>query len=132
LAIGYSRSAARAAEVFRKISQSFSPAGVTSPFACVLPPAEARELPAKGPKSFGGCFINSPRLHTAVSYEKLESVLASILKGHVNCSGNKKPLSAEKTAHILTSAVRGFKLVAKSATELRKLIRDLVVIILAA
>jgi TetR/AcrR family transcriptional regulator of autoinduction and epiphytic fitness len=66
------------------------------------------------------------------SYEKLESVLASILKGHVKSSGNKKALSAEKMAHILTSAVRGFKLVAKSATELRKLIRDLVVIILPA
>ncbi|HXM29619.1 MAG TPA: TetR/AcrR family transcriptional regulator [Chthoniobacterales bacterium] len=66
------------------------------------------------------------------SYEKLESVLASILKGHVKSSGNKKMLSAEKMAHILTSAVRGFKLVAKSATELRKLIRDLVVIILTA
>jgi AcrR family transcriptional regulator len=66
------------------------------------------------------------------SYEKLESVLASILKGHAKSSGNKKALSAEKMAHILTSAVRGFKLVAKSATELRKLIRDLVVIILAA
>ena len=66
------------------------------------------------------------------SYEKHESVLASILKGHVNCRGNKKALSAKKMAHILTGAVRGFKLVAKSATELRKLIRDLVVIILAA
>jgi TetR/AcrR family transcriptional regulator of autoinduction and epiphytic fitness len=66
------------------------------------------------------------------SYEKLESVLASILKGYVKSSGNKKMLSAEKMAHILTSAVRGFKLVAKSATELRKLIRDLVVIILTA
>jgi TetR/AcrR family transcriptional regulator, regulator of autoinduction and epiphytic fitness len=66
------------------------------------------------------------------SYEKLESVLASILKGHVNCSDNRKTLSAERMAHILTSAVRGFKLVANSATELRKLIRDLVVIILAA
>jgi len=66
------------------------------------------------------------------SYEKLKSVLASLLKGHVKSSGNKKTLSAEKMAHILTSAVRGFKLVAKSATELRKLIRDLVVIILTA
>jgi hypothetical protein len=35
----------------------------------------------------------------------------------VNCRGNKKALSAEKMAHILTGAVRGFKLVAKSATE---------------
>jgi len=65
------------------------------------------------------------------SYEKLESVLASILKGQVKSSGNKKPLSAEKTAHILTSAVRGFKLVAQSATELRKLIQDLLGFILA-
>ena len=66
------------------------------------------------------------------SYERLESVLASILKGQVKSSGNKKALSAKKTAHILTSAVRGCKLVAKSATELRKLIHDLVGIILAA
>jgi AcrR family transcriptional regulator len=66
------------------------------------------------------------------SYAKLESVLASILKGQVRSSGNKKGLSAEKTAHILTSAVRGFKLVAKSATELRQLIKDLLGFILAA
>jgi AcrR family transcriptional regulator len=66
------------------------------------------------------------------SYEKLESVLASILKGQVKSSRNKKALSSEKMAHIFTSAVRGFKLVAKSATELRKLIQDLLGIILAA
>jgi AcrR family transcriptional regulator len=65
------------------------------------------------------------------SYEKLESVLASILKEHAKSSGSKRALSAEKMAHILTSAVRGFKLVAKSATELRKLIQDLLGIILA-
>jgi hypothetical protein len=35
-------------------------------------------------------------------------------------------------ADILASAAHGFKLVAKSATELRKLIRDLAAIILAA
>ena len=64
------------------------------------------------------------------SYKKFESVLASILKGQVKFIGNKKALSAEKTAHILTSAVRGFKLVAKSATELRQLIQDLLGIIL--
>jgi len=66
------------------------------------------------------------------SYEKLESVLASILKEHAKSSGSKRALSAEKMAHILASAVRGFKLVAKSATELRKLIQDLLGIILAA
>jgi AcrR family transcriptional regulator len=66
------------------------------------------------------------------SYEKLESILAPILKGHVKFSVNKKAASSEKLAHILTSSVRGFKLVAKSAAELRKLIRDLLGIMLAA
>jgi TetR/AcrR family transcriptional regulator of autoinduction and epiphytic fitness len=66
------------------------------------------------------------------SYQKLESVLASILKGRVKPSTNKKALSAERLAHLLTSAVRGFKLVARNATELRKLIQDLLGIILAA
>jgi TetR/AcrR family transcriptional regulator, regulator of autoinduction and epiphytic fitness len=66
------------------------------------------------------------------SYENFESVLASILKEQARSSGSKKRLSPERMAHILASAVRGFKLAAKSATELRKLIRDLVVIILAA
>jgi len=41
-------------------------------------------------------------------------------------------LSPEKTAHILTSAVRRFNWVVKSAIELRKLNGDLVVIILTA
>jgi hypothetical protein len=54
------------------------------------------------------------------------------LKGQVKSRGNKKALSAEKMAHILTSAVRGFKLVAKSAAELPKLIQELLGIILAA
>ncbi len=68
----------------------------------------------------------------AKSYEKLESILASILKGRVKSKGNKRALSPEKLAHLLTSAVRGFKLVAKSATELRKLIQNLLGIILAS
>jgi hypothetical protein len=48
----------------------------------------------------------------AESYEKLESILAPILKGHVKFSGNKKAPSSERSAQILTSSVRGFKLVA--------------------
>jgi hypothetical protein len=48
----------------------------------------------------------------------------------VNCRGNKKAPSAEKMAHILTGAVGGSKLAAKSATELR-MMRGLVVIILS-
>jgi AcrR family transcriptional regulator len=66
------------------------------------------------------------------SYKKLESVLASVLKGHVRSRGNKKAPSPEKLAHILTSSVRGFKLSAKNATELRILIQELLAVILAA
>jgi AcrR family transcriptional regulator len=81
-------------------------------------------------KEISDCSYEFARGTIDQSYQRLESVLASILKGHVQSRGNQKALSAEKTAHILTSAVRGFKLVAKSATELRKLIQDLIGIIL--
>jgi TetR/AcrR family transcriptional regulator, regulator of autoinduction and epiphytic fitness len=83
-------------------------------------------------KEISDCSYEFARGTLDQSYQKLESVLASILKGQVKSSGNQKALSAEKKAHILASAVRGFKLVAKSATELRKLIEDLIGIILAA
>jgi TetR/AcrR family transcriptional regulator of autoinduction and epiphytic fitness len=66
------------------------------------------------------------------SYAKFEAILAPILKGQVKHCGNKRAPSSEKLAHILASSVRGFKLVATSAAELRKLIQDLVGIVLAA
>jgi TetR/AcrR family transcriptional regulator, regulator of autoinduction and epiphytic fitness len=58
-------------------------------------------------------------------YRRFEGVLASILKAGAKTSGPRLPLSADRMAHLLGSAVRGFKLVAQSAPELRKMIHDL-------
>ncbi|WP_281379122.1 TetR/AcrR family transcriptional regulator [Paenibacillus endophyticus] len=66
------------------------------------------------------------------SYNKLEVVLISILESRSTSSGSPNSLSPEKLAHLLTSASRGFKIVARNSLELRQLIEDLLRIILTA
>jgi hypothetical protein len=41
-------------------------------------------------------------------------------------------ISAEKTAHVLSGAVRGFKISAKDPAGLRSLIKDLLILVLGA
>ncbi|SFD79893.1 DNA-binding transcriptional regulator, AcrR family [Paenibacillus catalpae] len=64
------------------------------------------------------------------SYNKLEVVLISILESQTKSDGKLNSLSTEKLAHLLTSALRGFKIVAKNSSELRQMIKDLLLIIL--
>ena len=59
-------------------------------------------------------------------YKAFEAVLASILKEHAKSALDKKSMSAEKAAHFLLSGMLGFKLIATSSQELRRMIRDLV------
>jgi AcrR family transcriptional regulator len=66
------------------------------------------------------------------SYNKLEVVLTTILKSRSHSTGNPNSLSPETLAHLLTSALRGFKIVAKNSSELRQMIQDLLRIILIA
>jgi TetR/AcrR family transcriptional regulator, regulator of autoinduction and epiphytic fitness len=63
-------------------------------------------------------------------YRQFEAVLASILKAHAKHSTTKLPLPADRMAHLLGSAARGFKLVAQSSTQLRKMIHDLLKVLL--
>jgi len=65
------------------------------------------------------------------AYRSFEKVLLPALKSHSKFQGAKARVSAEKTAHILSGAVRGFKLLAKDATEIRSLIKDLLILLLA-
>ena len=58
-------------------------------------------------------------------YRRFESVLASILKAHAKSSMARLPLPADRMAHLLGSSVRGFKLVAESGGQLRRMIHDL-------
>lgn len=62
------------------------------------------------------------------SYNKLEVVLSSILEAHSTSSRNS--LSPQRLAYLLTSASRGFKIVARNSSELRQLIGDLTRMIL--
>jgi len=56
-------------------------------------------------------------------YQKLEAIVSSAFKAHSKTS-TKFP-SPAKTAHLIVSATRGFKIVARSSTELRKMIHEL-------
>jgi AcrR family transcriptional regulator len=59
-----------------------------------------------------------------------EKILLPVLKSHPKFHSAKPKVSAEKTAHILSSAVRGFKTVAKDAPEVRSLIKELLILLL--
>ena len=58
-------------------------------------------------------------------YRRFEGVLASLLKAHAKSSSVRLPLPADRTAHLLGCAARGFKLVAENGAQLRKMIHDL-------
>ncbi len=63
-------------------------------------------------------------------YRSFEKVLLPILKSHSKFQSGRTKVSAEKTAHILSGAVRGFKIVAKDVPEIRSLIRELLILLL--
>ncbi|NBD23080.1 TetR/AcrR family transcriptional regulator [Paenibacillus glycinis] len=64
------------------------------------------------------------------SYKKLEVVLITILESQSKSARSLDTLSPEKLAHLLTSATRGFKIVARNSSELREMIKDLLRMIL--
>ncbi|MRN51480.1 TetR/AcrR family transcriptional regulator [Paenibacillus monticola] len=65
------------------------------------------------------------------SYGKLEAVLVALLAEHNNTTDSKMSLPPERMAHIVTCALRGFKIVAKNSAELRQMLQDLLGVVLA-
>ncbi|MEK8131318.1 TetR/AcrR family transcriptional regulator [Paenibacillus filicis] len=65
-----------------------------------------------------------------MSYKKFEWVLASLIQEHFERHEIRKGLTPQQLAYLLTSSLRGFKIVAKNSDELRQLIRQLVEVIL--
>jgi AcrR family transcriptional regulator len=63
-------------------------------------------------------------------YLSFEKILLPVLKSHSKFQSANTRVSADKTAHILSGAVRGFKIAAKDATEIRSLIEDLLILLL--
>ncbi len=59
-----------------------------------------------------------------------EKILLPVLKSHSKFQSTKTKVSAEKTARLLSGAVRGFKIVAKDVPEIRSLIKELLILLL--
>jgi len=57
-------------------------------------------------------------------------MVTHLSKSHPKFQGAKTKVSAEKTVHILSGAVRGFKIVAKDVPEIRSLIKELLILLL--
>ena len=63
-------------------------------------------------------------------YRSFEKILLQVLKSNPKFKSTKSKVSAEKTAHVLSGAVRGFKIIAKDISEIRSLIKDLLILLL--
>ena len=96
-------------------------------FAFEIWTVEIFELTLKSPeaKELSELSYDFARQALDEGYRRFEGVLASILKAHAKSSATRLPLPAERVAHLLGSSVRGFKLVAPSGTQLRRMIHDL-------
>ncbi|MFC3748607.1 TetR/AcrR family transcriptional regulator [Paenibacillus sp. GCM10012306] len=66
-----------------------------------------------------------------MSYRKFEDVLAALIQEHFESNEKRGGLDPQQLAYLLTSSLRGFKIVAKNSNELEQLIRQLVEVILA-
>jgi AcrR family transcriptional regulator len=96
-------------------------------FAFEIWAVEIFELTLKSPeaKELSELSYDFAREALDEGYKLFEEVLASVLKARAKGAASRLPMSADRMAHLLGSSVRGFKLVAQSAPELRKMIHDL-------
>jgi AcrR family transcriptional regulator len=92
-------------------------------FADYLSAPESRELTDSG--------VEFARDALSESYGKFERVIASVLEQNLGGKRTRFP-SPERTAHVIVSGVRGFKLVAQSPAELRRMVEDLTTIVLGS
>jgi AcrR family transcriptional regulator len=90
-------------------------------FANYLNAPESRELTDSG--------LEFARDALTDSYSQFERVIASVLEHYSGGKRTRFP-SPERTAHVIVSAVRGFKLVAESPAELHRMVEDLTTIVL--
>ena len=92
------------------------------PFEMILASSELSEL--------FECTFGFAQDSVKQGYRSFEKILVPILKSHVMFKTSKTKISAEKTAHVLSSAVRGFKVSARDPAGLRSLIKDLLILAL--
>jgi len=92
------------------------------PFEMMLTSSEVAELLE--------CTFGFAQDSVKQGYRSFEKLLVPILKSHTMFQTSKIKVSAEKTAHVLSSSVRGFKSTAKDPAALRSLIKDLLILVL--
>jgi TetR/AcrR family transcriptional regulator, regulator of autoinduction and epiphytic fitness len=78
-------------------------------------------------KEFNECSYDFARDALEKTYAMFENILIPVLKAPAK---KKLVLPARRSAHLMTNSVRGFKLVARNAAELRKMVGDLVTVVL--
>jgi AcrR family transcriptional regulator len=93
------------------------------PFEMMVMSPEAKELIEC---SFG--FAQDPIRN---GYREFEATIVPILASIAKLRSSGKRMAPERTAHVLASAVRGFKQAATSPAELRQLIKELLFISLS-
>ena len=87
------------------------------PFEIMINSPEAKELVE--------CSLGFAQASMSRGYSKFESVIVPVLATLTQRHSVKAPLKPERLAHVLASAVRGFKQTAATPTELRQLILEL-------
>ncbi len=101
-----------------KLTRAFEVWAV-QPFATAMESREMRELLE--------CSFDFAEDVMAQGYRQFEAAIASVLPNNIR----GRP-TAERTAHVLASAVRGFKKTATTQAELRQLIEELLLLSLPA
>ena len=90
------------------------------PFEMTMTSTEARELVE--------CSFDFAQTSLRQGYKKFEATIAPVLASLAENHPAKTNLAPEEIAHILASAVRGFKQTATTPDELRQLIRELLIL----
>jgi AcrR family transcriptional regulator len=107
---------AAAASPHEKLERAFE-IWAARPFEIMMNSPEARELME--------CSLGFAQEALSQGYSQFESIIAPVLATLAESHSGNAPIVPERTAHILASAVRGFKQAAATPAELRRLIKEL-------
>jgi TetR/AcrR family transcriptional regulator of autoinduction and epiphytic fitness len=121
------------AQIEREIAQSATPAAqldvafelwAVRPFEMTIASPEVKELVE--------CSFDFAQPAMRRGYRRFEAVIAPVLAAQAEQTAATVTMDPERMAHVLTSAVQGFKHAATSPAELRLLIADLLALSVAS
>ncbi len=113
------REMARATTPHKKIESAFE-LWTVRPFEMMMTSPEARDLVE--------CSLGFAQASLSQGYNKFEMLITPVVATLAQKNSSHAPLAPERTARVVASAVRGFKQTAATPTELRQLIRELLLL----